>query len=169
MKRYHIRVGARAVIIEDEAILLNEFNNGLYYNLPGGGAEPGETLRETVIREVKEETGLDVEVDELLFVGEYEPTRNQDHGETHTLNVVFRCTRKPQSAVTPPTVPDSDPRNPQNRHTGSKWIKIRELYAVDFVAAIDDLLVTYLDTGRFAPQYLPPGDGVLQSFRTGGN
>ena len=39
--------------------------NGLY-TLPGGGVELGETLEEAVIREVKEETALDVAIDHLL-------------------------------------------------------------------------------------------------------
>jgi 8-oxo-dGTP diphosphatase len=168
MTKPHIQVGARAVIIEDEAILLNEFNHGLYYNLPGGGAKPGESLRETVTREVKEETGLDVEVGELLYLLEYEPTRNQGrHGETHKLSVVFRCTRKLGSTIAPPTIPDS-PDNPEWKQTGSKWIKIRELHKVFFVPPIDDLLVAYLDTGRFAPQFISTGDGVLDDPGTPG-
>jgi 8-oxo-dGTP diphosphatase len=37
--------------------------------LPGGRVEPGETVEQTIVREVKEETGLDVAV--VRKVGEY--------------------------------------------------------------------------------------------------
>ena len=40
-----------------------------YWALPGGRAEPGETVEQTVVREVKEETGLDVSV--VKRIGEY--------------------------------------------------------------------------------------------------
>ncbi len=40
-----------------------------YWALPGGRSESGETVEHTIVREVKEETGLDVEV--LIKVGEY--------------------------------------------------------------------------------------------------
>ena len=40
-----------------------------YWALPGGRAEPGEIVEQTVVREVKEETGLDVTV--LRKIGEY--------------------------------------------------------------------------------------------------
>lgn len=40
-----------------------------YWALPGGRVEAGETVEQTVIREVKEETGLDVEIVEKI--GEY--------------------------------------------------------------------------------------------------
>jgi ADP-ribose pyrophosphatase YjhB (NUDIX family) len=36
------------------------------WSLPGGRLEPGETSAQAVVREVREETGLDVEVSELL-------------------------------------------------------------------------------------------------------
>lgn len=50
---YHIRVRAGAVIIENDSILLIEFNdkNGLHYNFPAGGVEPNETVIEAVKRE----------------------------------------------------------------------------------------------------------------------
>jgi len=40
-----------------------------YWALPGGRSEPNETIEQTVIREVKEETGLVVEI--VRKVGEY--------------------------------------------------------------------------------------------------
>jgi 8-oxo-dGTP diphosphatase len=40
-----------------------------YWALPGGRLDPGETVEQTIVREVKEETGLDVAV--VSKVGEY--------------------------------------------------------------------------------------------------
>ncbi len=40
-----------------------------YWALPGGRAEPGENVEQTIIREVKEETGLDVAI--VRKIGEY--------------------------------------------------------------------------------------------------
>ncbi len=40
------------------------------YMLPGGHIEVGETMKEAVAREVKEEVGLDVEVAEMLLIQE---------------------------------------------------------------------------------------------------
>jgi nucleoside triphosphatase len=40
------------------------------YTLPGGHIEVGETMKEAVAREVKEEVGLDVEVVEMLLMQE---------------------------------------------------------------------------------------------------
>ncbi|MEK6992550.1 NUDIX domain-containing protein [Paenibacillus sp. FSL K6-1566] len=49
---YHIRVRPTALVIQEERILLVEYSdeNGIHYNLPGGGAEPGETITAGVLR-----------------------------------------------------------------------------------------------------------------------
>lgn len=38
-----------------------------YYKLPGGGIEPEETLEDTLIREVREESGLIVKAETIKF------------------------------------------------------------------------------------------------------
>ena len=48
------------------------------WSIPGGRQELGETVRQTAIREVKEETGLDIEL--LDLVGVYDAIRTDDDG-----------------------------------------------------------------------------------------
>ena len=66
--RFSYRVGA--IIIEDGAALLATNDSADYYYSIGGGVHFGETSRDAVLREVKEETGVDYEIDRLAFVHE---------------------------------------------------------------------------------------------------
>ena len=63
-------VVATSVFVEDKdehILLIRRTDNGLW-SLPGGGMEPGETVTGCAVREVKEETGIDVEVTGLVGV-----------------------------------------------------------------------------------------------------
>ena len=74
-------LGAFGWLEGDDGVLLvanRRFIDGeptLVWDLPGGGVEPGETLAEALGREMREETGLEVEVGGLLFVAEGERIR----------------------------------------------------------------------------------------------
>jgi len=65
----YFRVGAFAIIFDnrDRVLLCLREDLGIW-NLPGGGAERGESPWEAVVREVEEETGLEVEVERLAGV-----------------------------------------------------------------------------------------------------
>jgi 8-oxo-dGTP pyrophosphatase MutT (NUDIX family) len=61
------RVGAFAIIRDDAGrVLISRRVDSGWYNLPGGGVEPHESASEGIVREVREETGLEVEVGRLV-------------------------------------------------------------------------------------------------------
>jgi len=69
----NFRVG-QGILIEDGCVLLsgNRWYSGkpLAWTLPGGRAEDGEGIIEAVVREWREETGLEVDVLDLAYVAE---------------------------------------------------------------------------------------------------
>jgi 8-oxo-dGTP diphosphatase len=66
-------------------VLIERRYEPLGYALPGGFVEVGETVEEAVLREVKEETGLDAQIVKLLGVYS-EPNRDP---RFHVVSVVF--------------------------------------------------------------------------------
>jgi 8-oxo-dGTP diphosphatase len=72
MKRYTGKTSTAIIPYPDNKILLIKRNTAPFvgfWALPGGRMDPGESIDQTVIREVKEETGLDVKI--IRVVGEY--------------------------------------------------------------------------------------------------
>lgn len=63
---YHI-VGAEVVVMNDEQQILLIKDPIRGWELPGGQVEKGESIKQAAIREVKEETGIEVEL--IKFCG----------------------------------------------------------------------------------------------------
>ncbi|QMS85755.1 NUDIX hydrolase [Candidatus Xianfuyuplasma coldseepsis] len=80
-----MRIGCRAVVLHDSKILTVYDEKWDITSLPGGGLEPGETITECVIREVKEETGV-------IVTNPVEMVRVIEHfdGNSYT-SIYFKC------------------------------------------------------------------------------
>ena len=61
------KIDTRAVIFKDNKILLTHENNGTW-SLPGGWCDVLESVKSNTIKEVKEETGLDVETIKIISI-----------------------------------------------------------------------------------------------------
>ena len=90
------RISVRGVIFLDGKLLLIE-NIHSEVKLPGGGAEPGETDEQTLIREVKEETGYDVIPESIRPFGKITEKRLSTHEMMiwHQVNRLYFCSVYP--------------------------------------------------------------------------
>jgi ADP-ribose pyrophosphatase YjhB (NUDIX family) len=68
-----VKVRITGVVIEDGQILDQDTDSGRSWSLPGGKVEPGEPIGDALVREMREETGIDVEVGRLLYVCDHLP------------------------------------------------------------------------------------------------
>jgi ADP-ribose pyrophosphatase YjhB (NUDIX family) len=90
-----IRPGVSAVIRTAEGVLLQRRTDNRLWGLPGGGVEPGESVTQAVVREVREETGL--EVRPVRMVGVYSAPENHqivtypDGNVIHYVSTSFEC------------------------------------------------------------------------------
>lgn len=91
-KQQRTRVAAYALLAQEKRILLCRLSPEVpkwagYWTLPGGGIDFGESPEDAMVREVKEETGLDVEpvslagVDSILLQKEDE--------DLHGIRIVY--------------------------------------------------------------------------------
>ena len=65
------RISAGAIIIQEDKILLVRYNNSAGKSFlvgPGGGVFIEESTNQAAVREVREETGLEISPDKIIFV-----------------------------------------------------------------------------------------------------
>jgi 8-oxo-dGTP diphosphatase len=93
-----------------QVLLIERRFEPLGWALPGGFVEVGETVEAAAVREAGEETGLDVELVELL--GVYSDPARDPRG--HTVSVVFtgRARGVPHAADDARAIAVVDPRQP---------------------------------------------------------
>lgn len=115
-------VSVRGIIIRDGKILLiHRFKNGAeYWVVPGGGVEEGEALEEALRREMKEETGREINSFELLKTCE-EAGREQN---------LFRCELEEGELIL--GGPEANDNSEENKYILT-WVPIDEAKKLETV------------------------------------
>ena len=122
MERKKIRVVA-AVILKDDKIFATQRGYGDYkdwWEFPGGKIEKGETPKEALVREIREELDTGIIVERLLTKVEY------DYPEFHLSMDCFLC-----------SISEGEPVLLE--HEAARWLKASELREVNWLPA--DIIV----------------------------
>lgn len=123
-----LRVTA-AVIRQDNRILIcqraRDDDYALLWEFPGGKLEEGETSEQCIVREIKEELGIDIRVNHILAVTKHNDGEQDVHFTFYEVDII-----------------DGDVT--LNVHESAVWAPLNTLTEYDFMAAdrpIVDLLL----------------------------
>ncbi len=127
------RIAMKAVIVKGgKVLILREaatYGDGTQpgrYHMPGGRLEAGENFEVALHREVKEETGLEVEVQYPIYVGEWRPVIK---GVPHQIVGVFFVCKPKSTTITLST-----------EHDGYQWIDPKDRHNFDVMDPEDKVI-----------------------------
>ncbi|MEM9495485.1 MAG: NUDIX hydrolase [Pseudomonadota bacterium] len=90
-----IHVGVGAVVFKGDDVLIIKRGKAPFkgaWSIPGGRLEYGETVRDAVTREVREETAIEIRIIDLLDVFDATPEARGDAFDNHTVIIDYVAT-----------------------------------------------------------------------------
>lgn len=132
-----LRVAAKAVIVNEknQVLLVRESSthdtntqSGLF-GIPGGRLEIGEMYEDGLIREVREETGLEVVIGQPFYIGEWHPIIK---GVKHQIIAIFTVCKAKVTEV-----------KLSEEHDDYRWVGANDLKDINFMDPDDKVLERY--------------------------
>lgn len=129
-----MRPSVYGVIIEDGTVLLVRQWDG--YDFPGGGIDTGETIQDALVREVKEESGLDVLTRDIIAC-ENSFFKTDKGVYIHSILLYYRC----EVVGGELSIDGIDENEKAYVHDLPEWIPIDNLDTIKFYNSVDSLKV----------------------------
>lgn len=85
------------ILILRESSKYQDGSNSGFYDVPGGRVQPGERFSDGLLREIKEETGLMVEVGKPFFVNEWRPVVKGEQWQI--VGTFFECNAESDKVI----------------------------------------------------------------------
>jgi 8-oxo-dGTP pyrophosphatase MutT (NUDIX family) len=150
----HITVRVYGILIDPTHGLLvsDEFIRGEYFTkLPGGGLEFGEGTRDCLVREFKEETGLDVTIGDHIYTTDfYQPSAfragDQILSIYYRVNPISLATLKTRANAFDFKPEEIADKNGQAEHT--RWIALNDLSEGAMSLPIDKIVINKILQSR---------------------
>lgn len=125
------RPSAYGIVINNDKVLLSkQFGR---YDLPGGGVDLGEDLKDGVIREVKEETGIDVSNPQIVAIeNSFFHAAHSNKNSYHSILIYYRCDYVGGELST-----DGFDEHEKNYAELAEWIPLESIYSIDIASTVD--------------------------------
>lgn len=129
------------IIFKEKVLLLRESSkyldgtNSGKYDLVGGRVEPGQRFDESLLREIKEETGLSVQIGRPFFTNEWRPIVRGEQWQV--VGTFFEC-----FAETDNVIPSQD-------HDEYVWINPNDHAKLNLIEDLKPVFESYLDFKRY--------------------
>jgi 8-oxo-dGTP diphosphatase len=146
LSRFNVRVYGLLINEHNQVLVADEiFKNGTRATkFPGGGLELGEGTKEGLIREFKEETGIDVTVKEHFYTTDFFQASYFDN-DSQIISIYYKAESKDWKQISVSNQKFDFTAIPGQEAESFRWVYVRELEnEEDITLPIDKVVVAKL-------------------------
>ena len=103
------------------------------WSFPGGAVELGENVRDTAVREAKEECGLDIELVDEVPMDAYDILEVDENGRLRYHYVLLQFLAKPKNGVL----------EPKSDVTDARWVSLNEAENYDLTESVRSFIIKH--------------------------